>query len=107
MCKINDELHHLGVRNLLSVFVTQTVLGIIGASNSVKHASGARDLEHNVTTAKQVYDYKKEEWPLTQPIPKLEAVNQCSGKKSQVTNFFESIPYAKNTNKILQAKLNI
>jgi hypothetical protein len=32
-----------------------------------------------MTQSKQDYDTQKEEWPLYQPIPKIEAVVQASG----------------------------
>lgn len=36
-------------------------------------------MERPLSSGKQTYDTKKDLYPLTQPIPKLEGVIQCSG----------------------------
>lgn len=55
------------------------MLGIIGKNAQTKLRSGAKDIERNLTSGKQTYDTDKSEWPLSEPIIKLEAVPQCSG----------------------------
>lgn len=58
----------------------QTILGIIGDVASSDITSGATDLNRPLSSGQQTYDQNAELWPLAQPIPKLEAGIQCSGK---------------------------
>jgi hypothetical protein len=50
------------------------------ASSSVR--SAGQNLEHDMSFGKQTYGTDQKEWPLYEPIPKLEAAVQASGKKS-------------------------
>ncbi|XP_044731803.1 indole-3-acetaldehyde oxidase-like [Chrysoperla carnea] len=45
-----------------------------------KYKSGGPKFDRPVSTGKQEYDTKKDTYPLTQPIPKVEALVQCSGE---------------------------
>ncbi len=49
--------------------------------------SGAQDLEHGPMQGKQTFESDQKEWPLYQPIPKLEAAVQASGN---ILYFFDS-----------------
>lgn len=42
--------------------------------------SGGDEFDRPVSSAKQEFDTNKDVWPLNQPIPKIEAVVQCSGE---------------------------
>ncbi|CAG9583060.1 unnamed protein product [Danaus chrysippus] len=55
---------------------------ILSLSPSVnpRFASGGNDLIRPVSSGTQTYDTDKTVWPLNQPIPKLEALTQCSGE---------------------------
>ena len=41
--------------------------------------SGGDTLSYSTTSGSVTYDTEKAEWPLYQPIPKLEAVQQSTG----------------------------
>ncbi|KAM3958780.1 uncharacterized protein ACR2FA_007186 [Aphomia sociella] len=45
-----------------------------------RYKSGGTLLERQVSTATQTFDTDKSIWPLNKPIPKLEALSQCSGE---------------------------
>jgi len=60
------------------------VLGILGNTTDERLRSGAGDIEHGVTSGRQSYDTDKKEWPLNQPVSKLEATIQCSGEGNSV-----------------------
>jgi xanthine dehydrogenase/oxidase len=55
---------------------------VLGDSVKANVRSGAQDLEHGPTQGKQDYSTDTKEWPLYQPIPKIEAAVQASGKKN-------------------------
>ncbi|XP_050344173.1 uncharacterized protein LOC126769429 isoform X2 [Nymphalis io] len=45
-----------------------------------RYASGGSELVRPVSSGMQTYDTDKSLWPLNQPVPKLEALSQCSGE---------------------------
>lgn len=47
---------------------------------NARYKSGGEKFDRPVTTGKQEFDTDKSIYPLTQPIPKVEALVQCSGK---------------------------
>ncbi|OWR49607.1 aldehyde oxidase 2 [Danaus plexippus plexippus] len=52
----------------------------LSPSVSPRFASGGTDLIRPVSSGTQTYDTDKSLWPLNQPVPKLEALTQCSGE---------------------------
>lgn len=46
---------------------------------NARHVSGGERLKRGVSSGVQTFDTYKNEYPLTKPIPKLEAMIQCSG----------------------------
>lgn len=63
------------------MYLFQFVLSLSPPGLPVQLASGGKDLIRPLSSGKQLFDTDKSEWPLTQPVPKLEALAQCSGKK--------------------------
>lgn len=55
-------------------------MGVIGQKAGDKVRSGACNLERGITSGKQDFETDEKEWPVSQPILKLEARAQCSGK---------------------------
>ncbi|KPI90909.1 Sensory neuron membrane protein 1 [Papilio xuthus] len=49
--------------------------------------SGGETLKRISSQGSQVFDTDKSLWPLNQPIPKLEALNQCSGEATFANDF--------------------
>lgn len=45
-----------------------------------RYRSGGEALKRITSKGTQVFDTDKSLWPLTQPIPKLEALAQCTGE---------------------------
>ncbi|XP_041981383.1 xanthine dehydrogenase 1-like [Aricia agestis] len=45
-----------------------------------RYRSGGEDIVREISRGTQVYDTDKSVWPLNQPVPKLEALAQCSGE---------------------------
>jgi xanthine dehydrogenase/oxidase len=43
-------------------------------------------LERPISSGKQIYPTKEENWPLTKPIPKLESMVQCTGEAKFVSD---------------------
>uniref|UniRef100_A0A0A9YHM8 Indole-3-acetaldehyde oxidase n=1 Tax=Lygus hesperus TaxID=30085 RepID=A0A0A9YHM8_LYGHE len=56
-----------------------------------KYKSGGPLLERPVSSAKQDFDTDRNLWPLNKPIPKLEALIQCSGE-AEYSNDIPSFP---------------
>ena len=56
---------------------------VLGNSAGVKSEfqSGGRNFKRGTTSGTQDYETDKKDWPLNQPLPKLEAAIQCSGMK--------------------------
>lgn len=80
------------------------MLGLAGNNVEENLRSGAGDIERFLTHGSQNYDTDKTEWPLNQPVSKLEATIQVSGSYEirlllfvsklyifQQTNIFEII----------------
>ena len=63
----------------LPVFISQYVLGLSPPDLPANLVSGGKILERPLSTGKQDYETNKSVWPLNKPVPKLEAVAQCSG----------------------------
>jgi hypothetical protein len=57
----------------------------LGTTVQTKLQSGAADIEHGVTYGRQVYDTDKRDWPINQPVTKLEATIQASGKEEEMS----------------------
>ncbi|XP_045774054.1 xanthine dehydrogenase-like isoform X1 [Maniola jurtina] len=49
-------------------------------STNPRYKSGGIHLKRPVSHGSQTYDTDKSVWPLNQPVPKLEALTQCSGE---------------------------
>ena len=64
----------------LHVFISQYVLGLSPPDFSANLVSGGKILERPLSTGKQDYETNNSVWPLNKPVPKLEAVAQCSGE---------------------------
>nr|QLI62141.1 aldehyde oxidase 10 [Streltzoviella insularis] len=45
-----------------------------------KYRSGGKAMRRNISKGTQTFDTDKSIWPLNQPVPKLEALVQCSGE---------------------------
>jgi xanthine dehydrogenase/oxidase len=56
------------------------VLGLSPPDLPANLVSGGKILERPLSTGKQDYETNKSLWPLNKPVPKLEAVAQCSGE---------------------------
>lgn len=53
--------------------------------------SGGETLKRISSKGSQVFDTDKSLWPLNQPIPKLEALSQCSGEATFANDFPKQI----------------
>jgi xanthine dehydrogenase/oxidase len=62
------------------VFISQFVLGLSPPDLPANLVSGGKILERPISTGKQDYETNRSVWPLNKPVPKLEAVTQCSGE---------------------------
>lgn len=72
----SPEYRKMLARNL----VYKTILGIVGSTTTgPKVASGGGDIEHKTTSGQQKYDTIKNEWPIGEPVAKIEGPIQCSG----------------------------
>ena len=60
-------------------------------SANPKFVSGATDIEKRLTTARHDYEYPEDEWPLYEPVPKIESPIQCSGE-AEYTNDIPPCP---------------
>lgn len=60
--------------------ISQFVLGVNPDLVNEPYRSGYNNLQRPLSSGKQEYVSNKKEWPLTQPIPKIESLIQCSGK---------------------------
>jgi hypothetical protein len=67
---------------VLLLLIFQYVLGLSPPNLPVNLVSGGKILERPVSTGKQDFETDKSVWPLNKPVPKLEAVTQCSGKSA-------------------------
>lgn len=60
----------------------KTILGICGDTVKPLYKSGATDIDRGLHSGKQAYDTDQSQWPLYQPVSKLEAYPQTSGTKN-------------------------
>jgi xanthine dehydrogenase/oxidase len=60
--------------------VFQFVLGLSPPGLPENLVSGGKILERPISTGKQDFETDKSVWPLNKPVPKLEAITQCSGE---------------------------
>ena len=56
------------------------MLGLCPPDLPANLVSGGKILERPLSTGKRDYETNKSVWPLNKPVPKLEAVAQCSGE---------------------------
>ncbi|OXA40303.1 putative aldehyde oxidase 1 [Folsomia candida] len=66
-------------KTLAQSLLYKTILSILGDSVKAPLRSGGQDLEHGPMSGQQTFDSDQKEWPLYQPIPKIEAAVQASG----------------------------
>jgi hypothetical protein len=64
-----------------NIYCFQFILSLSPPGLPARLISGGRDLFRPLSSGKQQFDTDKTEWPLTKPVPKLEALAQCSGKR--------------------------
>jgi hypothetical protein len=69
-----------GSANVILLLIFQYVLGLSPPNLPKILVSGGKILERPVSTGKQDFETNKSVWPLNKPVPKMEAVIQCSGK---------------------------
>ena len=69
----------------------QFALNVVGKQVDAKNKSGMSNLERGVSSGKQEFDTDANEWPIRQPIIKLEARAQCSGE-AQYTDDIPLLP---------------
>lgn len=67
-------------------YVLQFALIVLGTKVDSTMKSGALDLQRGLSSGKQDFDTDKNEWPIYQPVIKVEARAQCSGKVHRVFN---------------------
>jgi hypothetical protein len=65
----------------LFIYLFQFVLSLFPPGLPARLISGGKDLVRPLSSGTQKFDTDTTEWPLTEPIPKLEALAQCSGKR--------------------------
>jgi hypothetical protein len=63
------------------IYFFQFILSLSPPGLPARLLSGGKDLVRPLSSGKQQFDTDKTEWPLTKPVPKLEALAQCSGKR--------------------------
>ncbi|CAG7832627.1 unnamed protein product, partial [Allacma fusca] len=66
-------------------------VGLLGDAVNAKYKSCSTDIERGPNYAKQTYEFDKSEWPLYEPVMKLEAPFQCSGE-AEYTNDISPVP---------------
>lgn len=59
---------------------------------SYRNKSGGEEFIRPVSSGKQDFDTNRENWPINEPIPKVEALAQCSGE-AKFVNDLPSFPY--------------
>ncbi|XP_069693946.1 uncharacterized protein [Periplaneta americana] len=67
------------------------VLSVSPAGLPPRLISGGKDMERPLSSGRQDIQTDKSQWPLTKPVPKLEAIAQCSGE-AQYLNDLPPIP---------------
>lgn len=78
-------------KGLAAALFYKYVLGLSPPDLPAKLVSGGKILERPISTGKQDYETNKSVWPLNKPVPKLEAVTQCSGE-AQYVNDLPTMP---------------
>jgi len=77
---------------LIALSIKQFALNVVDKQQvDAKNQSGMNNLERGVSSGKQEFDTDANEWPITQPIIKLEARAQCSGE-AQYTDDIPLLP---------------
>ena len=66
---------------IVKIYLFQFVLSLSPAGLPARLVSGGNDLVRPLSSGKQTFETDKAMWPLTEPVRKLEAVTQCSGKQ--------------------------
>ncbi|XP_061182872.1 xanthine dehydrogenase-like [Saccostrea echinata] len=67
-------------KNVAMALFYRFVLDVLGNRASSQFRSGSTPLTRPLSSGRQTYDTKPLEWPLTEPMTKVEAVNQASGR---------------------------
>ncbi|XP_021929641.1 indole-3-acetaldehyde oxidase-like [Zootermopsis nevadensis] len=78
-------------RRLASALFYKFILSLSPPGLPARLLSGGQDLVRPLSSGKQQFDTDKTEWPLTKPVPKLEALAQCSGE-AQYINDLPALP---------------
>ncbi|KAJ9584592.1 hypothetical protein L9F63_021062, partial [Diploptera punctata] len=73
-------------KNLACALFYKFVLSLNPPGLSTKFVSGGQSIERPISSGKQNFDTDQQEWPLTKPLPKLEALAQCSGEAEYVND---------------------
>jgi hypothetical protein len=69
------------------------VLGLHPPNLSARLVSGGNAIDRPLSSGKQIFYTDKSKWPLNQPVPKLEAIAQCSGEDHDGCNFNLNSPF--------------
>lgn len=67
----------------------QFALEVVGEVADSRYRSAVGSLLRPLSSGTQTYSTRKEEWPLTQPIPKLESMVQCTGEAKYISDAME------------------
>ncbi|PNF21140.1 hypothetical protein B7P43_G05076, partial [Cryptotermes secundus] len=78
-------------KGLAEALFYKYVLGLSPPNLPKNLVSGGKILERPISTGKQDFETNQSVWPLNKPVPKLEAVTQCSGE-AQYVNDIPTIP---------------
>ncbi|CAC5385055.1 XDH [Mytilus coruscus] len=73
-------------KNVAIGFLYSYFLEVLGDTAGSKYRSGAIPLQRPLSSGQQSYDTKPMEWPLTEPLMKLEAMNQTTGKAQYIND---------------------
>ena len=60
------------------------MLDIVGDKVDERFRSGALNLKRGLSSGQQKFDTDEKDWPVNQPVPKVEARAQCSGEAQYV-----------------------
>ncbi|CAG2217137.1 XDH [Mytilus edulis] len=80
-------------KNVAIGYLYSFILEAVGDTAGAIYKSGAMPLLRPLSSGQQSYDTKPMEWPLTEPLIKLEAIDQCTGK----AEYINDIPEYKDT----------
>nr|CAD7401852.1 unnamed protein product [Timema cristinae] len=73
-------------KGLAKALFYKFILSLAKAKAKKSLISGGDLLTRPLSSAKQTYETDKSVWPLNQPVPKLEALAQCSGEAAYVND---------------------